>query len=66
MAGKLDTRHQLMAVENKPMHASDFIQANLPIKSVETVLNRKDSYRVKVIDSWLATKKIRKAKRNLF
>ena len=60
--GTLDTRHQLMAIENSPMNDSDFIQENSPIKSVENVLNRMDSHYAKVTDSWLATKKIRKMK----
>ena len=67
MVVTIDIRHQLMAIESNPMHGSDFIQKkNSKINSIENILNRRDSHRAKVLDSWLAKKKIRKVKFNLF
>ena len=43
-----------------------WVQKKFSIKSIENVLNRRDSHCAKVLDSWLAKKKIRKVKRNLF
>ena len=43
--GIIDTRHQLMALENIQICTSDFIQQDSPIKSIENVLNRKDSWK---------------------